>query len=132
MLSKRQLQVGEVVKRNFSLVLQQEGPYIYGDEVLVTVTSVRMSPDMGIAKIYLSIFNNENKQEVMLLLEEQTHRLRQLLAERVKRHVRRIPYIEMYIDDTLDEMYRLKNVFKDLRADNQMGDDADTTISEES
>lgn len=125
MLSKRQLQVGELVKRNFSVVLQQEGPYIYGMEVLVTITSVRMSPDMGIAKVYLSIFNNENKQEVLMMLQENKLRLRQLLAERLRKHVRRIPHVEMYIDETLDEMYRLKNLFNDLREDQQMGSDSE-------
>ncbi|MEM0994992.1 MAG: ribosome-binding factor A, partial [Bacteroidota bacterium] len=82
-MSKRQLQVAETIKRNFSIVLQQEGAYIYGAEVLVTVTSVKMSPDMGIAKIYLSVYNTEDKQSVILQLEEQYHQLRQSLATRV-------------------------------------------------
>ena len=55
--TKRMLQVGELVKRNISIVLQQEGSYYYGTEALVTVTSVKMSSDMGIAKVYLSIYN---------------------------------------------------------------------------
>ena len=66
METKRQMQAAELVKRNFSLVLQQEGSYIYGVEPLVTVTGVKMSPDLGQAKIYLSVFNTENKQAVFL------------------------------------------------------------------
>jgi len=120
--SKRQLQIGELVKRNFSVVLQQEGRYIYGNEVLVTVTNVRMSTDLGLAKIYLSIFNTLDKQSTILLLEQEAHRLRQLLAHRIKKHVRRIPHISMYEDETLDEMYKLNNLFDKLHADNQMGE----------
>ena len=122
MESKRQLQVAELIKRNFGLLLQQEGAYIYGDEPLVTVTSVKISPDFGIAKIYLSVYNTENKQAVILELEDNHTRLRQILAQRIRKQVRRIPDIELYLDDTLDEMYRLNALFNRLEEENQMGD----------
>ena len=122
MESVRQKQAAEMVKRHFSTLLQQEGSYIYGDQVLVTVTNVKMTPDFGLAKIYLSIYNTENKQEVMLELEENIVRLRQGLAARVRKHIRRIPDIALYIDDTLDEVYRLNEVFDRLEREGQMGD----------
>ena len=105
----------------FSQVLQQEGRPIYGQQALVTVTNVYMSPDLGIAKIYLSIFNVENKQEIVILLEKETKILKQRLSQRLKKHVRRVPEIRLFMDDTLDEMYHLSTVFDKLRADNQMG-----------
>lgn len=123
MESKRQKQVAEVIKRNFGLLLQQEGEYIYGAEVLVTVTGVKMTPDFGIAKIYLSVYNTENKQAVIIAMEEQQHRLRQILASRIRKKVRRIPDIAFYLDETLDEMYRLNELFSRLEKDNQMGKD---------
>jgi ribosome-binding factor A len=121
MESKRQLQVAELIKRNFGLVLQQEGGYIYGPEPLVTVTNVKISPDFSIAKIYLSIYNTENKQAVILEMEEATSRLKQSLTQRVRKHIRRIPDIAFYMDDTLDEMYRLNDLFNRLHQENQMG-----------
>lgn len=123
METKRQRQVAELVKRNFSMVLQQEGSYLYGPEPLVTVTGVKVTPDFGLAKIYLSIYNTENKQAVILQMEEEVVRLRQALAHRIRKHVRRIPEVAFYIDDTLDEMYRVNALFDRLRKDNQMGDD---------
>ncbi|MEL6721115.1 MAG: 30S ribosome-binding factor RbfA [Bacteroidota bacterium] len=123
MKSKRQLQVAEQIKRNFGIILQQEGSYIYGVETLVTVTSVKMSPDFGIAKIYLSVYNTEDKQSVILLMEEQYPRLRQSLGNRLRKHMRRIPELQFYLDDTLDEMYRLRELFGKLEDDNQMGKD---------
>lgn len=123
METKRQLQVGELIKRNFSLVLQQEGRYIYGDEALVTVTQVKMSSDLGLAKIYLSVFNTENKQAVIIQLEQENSRLRKILSQRIRKHVRRIPYIDVYQDDTLDEMWQLNSLFDKLRADKQMGEE---------
>jgi len=120
--TKRMLQVGELVKRNISYVLQQEGSYYYGNEALVTVTTVKMSSDMGIAKVYLSIYNTENKQAILLGIEEYSHQIKQSFAQRVRKQMRRIPRLDFYEDETLDEMYRLNKVFGDLKSQNQMGD----------
>lgn len=123
METKRQKQAAELVKRNFSLVLQQEGTYIYGPEPLVTVTGVKITPDLSLAKIYLSVFNTENKQAVLLEMEEEMIRLRQSLAYRIRKHIRRIPEISFFADDTLDEMYRVDNLFNRLYQNNQMGEE---------
>ncbi len=126
----RQRQVAELIKRNFSLVLQQEGSYVYGTEALVTVTNVKMTPDFSLAKIYLSVYNTENKQEVLLEMEESIVRLKQALAYRLKKQMRRIPDINFYLDDTLDEMYRLRQLFKKLHDENQMGSGEEETEEE--
>jgi ribosome-binding factor A len=111
--SKRQLQVAELIKRNFSMVLQQEGNYIY-DDALVTVTNVKVTPDLSLAKIYLSVYNTDNKQAVLLKLEDQHYRLKQVFSQRIRKHIRRIPEFALYIDETLDEMYRLDALFDRL------------------
>ena len=108
--SKRQRQVGEMIRRHFGSVLMAEGSYIYG-RALVTVTNVIMSSDLGQAKIYLSVYNTENKQEVMLMMDEHVIPLRKALSQRIKKHVRRIPRIAFYIDETVDEMYRIDQMF---------------------
>jgi len=115
MTSKRQLQVAEVLKRNFSYVLQEEGRLIY-DDALVTVTNVVVTPDLSLAKIYLSVYNTENKQAVLLKLEEQYHHLKQAFHYRLRKQIRRSPAFTMYLDDTLDEMYRLDALFKNLNS----------------
>lgn len=112
-----------MIKRHFSVLLQQEGGYIYGTEAFVTVTNVKMTPDFGTAKIYLSIFNTENKQEVILEMEDKYVRLKQALAARIGKQMRRMPELKFYIDDTLDEMYQVDTLFQRLEADNQMGRD---------
>lgn len=112
--TKRMRQVAELIKRNFGTVLQSQGGYIYGTEAFVTVTEVKMSPDFGIARIYLSVFNIDDKHNVILEMEQEYSRLRQELGNRLKRHVRRIPNLQFYLDDTLDEMYRLNTLFDGL------------------
>lgn len=123
MESKRQRQVAEMIKRNFSIVLQQEGSYIYGPEPLVTVTEVQPTPDLSQAKIYVSIWNTDNKQAVLLQMQEDHQRLKSGLAYRLKRHIRRIPNISFYIDETLDEINRVDNIFDKLDRDNQLPED---------
>ncbi len=113
MESKRQSQVAEMIKRNFSLVLQDEGSYIYKN-ALVTVTQVSMSPDLSYAKIYLSVYNRDDKAAAIQEMNEGKIRLRRSLGTRIRKHIRRIPEIDFFLDDTLDEMYRLNNLFDEI------------------
>lgn len=122
MESKRQKQVAETIRRNFGEVLLQDGSYMYKD-ALVTVTKVMVTPDLSLAKIYLSVYNTIDKNEVLLLLRDQVNPLRQSLSSRIRKKVRRIPEIDLYLDDTLDEMYRLNALFDKLEAEKQMGEE---------
>ena len=115
----RQSQIAELIKRNFSVVLQEEGSLIYGREGLVTVTEVQMTPDFGLARIYLSIFGTENKQGILLMMNQENTAFRTALGKRIKSQVRRIPHIEFFVDETMDEMYRIDQMFKKIEHDEQ-------------
>jgi ribosome-binding factor A len=90
---------------------------------MVTVTSVNVTPDLALAKVYLSIFNSENKQAVLLELEAAIHEVKKNLYNRIRKHVRRVPDIVFYLDDTLDEIHKVDEMMRKLREDNQMGSD---------
>lgn len=122
MESIRQKQIGELIRRQFSMILTEEGKYIYGD-VLVTVTGVKMSPDLGLAKIYLSIFNSDHHQEIILMMEEHYARLKQALHQKLRKQLRIMPEMRFYIDDTLTEVYRLEALFKKLHDEKQFGEE---------
>lgn len=113
MESKKQKQVGELIRRHFGTVLYQEGSYIYGS-AMVTVTQVKMSSDLGIAKIYLSVYNAEDKQAIVDQMRDNIHRLRQGLAHRIKSHVRRIPRVTFYLDEMVDEMYKVDELLSKI------------------
>lgn len=108
MESIRQKQVGELIRRYFSMILTEEGSMIYGRDKLVTVTGVKMTPDLLIAKVYISVYGTENKQEVILEMEDNYPRLRQALGAKIGKQMRRMPSLEFYLDDTIDEMYRVE------------------------
>jgi ribosome-binding factor A len=117
----RQRQVGELIRRYFGMILTEEGSLIYGRDKLVTVTAVKMTPDLLLANIYISVYGTENKQEVVLELEDNYVRLRQALSSKVGKQMRRVPDIQFHIDDTIDEMYRVEALLNRVsQEDNNM------------
>lgn len=120
--TKRMNQIAATIQRELSVVLQRKGSYIYGN-ALVTVTKVKMSPDLGLARVYLSVYNVQDKQTVVEMVKYNLQTIRQELASRVKRHMRRVPLLEFFEDDTLDEMERIKELFDKIDSEkNQKGD----------
>ncbi len=112
--SKRQLQSAELIKRNLSVVFQQEGSFIFGN-ALITVTDVKITPDLSQAKIYLSLYNVVDKNALLEKIINHTHVLKQALAHRIKSHIRRIPQIHFFMDETVDEMYRVDSLFQNMK-----------------
>ena len=112
------------------MVLMEEGSNIF-DKAMVTVTRAVVSPDMQNAKIYLSIFNTEHKQEIMIAMDENIYRLRHALATKVGKQLRRIPELKFFLDESLDEFFRMDQILNKLRSENQMGSDEDKAGTEE-
>jgi len=69
---------------------------------LISVTKVRVSPDLGTARVYLSIFPNTHQNNIMQYVEEHHGHLRNELAQRVKQQLRVIPDLHYHLDDSLD------------------------------
>lgn len=74
MESKRQQQVGNLIKQNLSEVFQREGSYFYG-KAFVTIYEVKMTPDLYIARIYLSIYNTD-KTETLEMIKSNAHAIK--------------------------------------------------------
>jgi ribosome-binding factor A len=121
--SVRQRQIAENIRREMSAVFQLEGRNIYGQQALVTITGVRITPDLGTARIYLSVFNAPSTKEAVLdQINENHYRLRSTLTPRIRSLVRRIPTIEFFLDDTLDEVEKLDRLFDEIKKqDGQIG-----------
>jgi len=103
--------VAALVKREMSLIFQQNMSSLFHG-LMITVTSVRISPDMGVAKIYLSFFPTEKKKEGMKRVSEMNTNLRRLLAERVGKQLRKIPELQFFIDDSLDYFEEIDRLLK--------------------
>ncbi len=70
--------------------------------VLVSVSAVRVTPDLSLAKVYLSIFPSERAQEILDNIKAQTKTVRYDLAQAVKSILRKCPDLQFYLDDSLD------------------------------
>ena len=114
MESKRQLQIASIVKRNISELLQQEDIYFYGSTPFVPVTDVKMTSDLGIAKIYLSVFNVKDEEQVVKQLCKNMKRVKHVMGRKLARHIRKMPNYAFYVDDMLDAMEHVDKIFNDL------------------
>jgi ribosome-binding factor A len=99
MESTRQLKVGRLIQKELSSVFVKEGQTLYG-KILVSITVVRMSPDLSVAKIYLSIFPNEKSPEVLKIINENKSKVRHWLGQKTKGQMRIIPELIFYFDDS--------------------------------
>ncbi len=80
--------------------------------VLVSVSIVRVSPDLGIAKAYLSVFPSEKGNEIVETLNQNSKNIRFELGNRVRHQLRIIPELRFYIDDSLDYIEHIDNLLK--------------------
>ena len=80
--------------------------------VMVTVTNVRVSPDLSVAKAYLSIFPSERGEEMMGNIERNGKSIRYELGTRVGQQLRRIPELAFFLDDSLDYLENIDSLLK--------------------
>ncbi|MBN1300991.1 MAG: 30S ribosome-binding factor RbfA [Melioribacteraceae bacterium] len=89
---------------------------------LITITSVKVSPDVKIAKVYVSVFDKGLREHILEKLNEIKSLIRGQLAQRV-RNMRRIPELNFYLDDTLDYVEKIENIFKEIHKDDNKTDE---------
>lgn len=80
--------------------------------LMISVTQVRVSPDLGLAKAYLSFFPVNKRVEGLQQVEEKNHHIRKLLAERIGKQIRKIPELSFFIDDSLDYAEEIERLLK--------------------
>ena len=110
METTRQQKIARLLQRELSELFRLQTQAMHG--TLVTVSAVRVSPDLSIAKGYLSIFPSEKQTEVMKLLEEQKKQLRGELGHKVAKQLRIVPDLDFYLDGTLDYAEHIDELLK--------------------
>ena len=109
--STRQQKVGRELQRDLAEIIRSKGMAAFGG-AMVTVSEVRVSPDLSIAKVYVSIFPSDKQQEVMKLLEENNKALRGELGRKVAKQLRIVPELDFYLDATLDYVEHIEELLK--------------------
>jgi len=99
--TKRQEKVSKLLQRDFAEIFQKEAQLFKG--ALITVTKVRVSPDLSFAKVYLSIFiPGGDAPEIMKSIQNQSSNFRYALGKKIKNQVKKIPEVAFFLDDSLD------------------------------
>ena len=98
--SKRLSKVERLIQKELGDIFQKQTQAMHG--TLVSVSAIRVSPDLGVAKAYLSIFPSEKGNELLEAIRTNTKAIRYELGQRVRTQLRVIPELSFYIDDSLD------------------------------
>lgn len=109
--STRQLKVGREIQKAMAEILRSKGMAAFGGS-MVTVSEVRISPDLSIAKIYVSIFPSEKADAVMGILNENMKSYRGELGKIVAKQFRIIPELVFYLDTSLDYAEHIDELLK--------------------
>jgi ribosome-binding factor A len=110
MESKRQQKFAGVIQQDLAAIFQREGMN-YLPNTLITITKVRVTPDLALARVFLSFFNNSNSQSALQNIKLHANEIRYKLGARIKDQVRIIPQLEFFVDDTGDYVERMDKLF---------------------
>ncbi|MBX7227399.1 MAG: 30S ribosome-binding factor RbfA [Chitinophagales bacterium] len=123
MESIRQKQVAKLIQVVMSDIFREEAHEIL-EHSLVTVAHVRLTPDLSVARIYLSIYNTGalKPEDILGYITFNNKQIRGILGKKIRNKVRHIPNIEFFLDDTLDEVFKLEELFKEIRDKENKGE----------
>ena len=111
METTRQQKISRLIQKELSDMFQKETQSFRG--VLVSVSAVRISPDLSVARGYLSIFPSERAEEILKNINTNARTLRFELGKRVRHQLRIIPELKFFIDDSLDYLDHIDALLKE-------------------
>lgn len=114
--SKRQKQVAGLLKEELSLIFQKLGLGML-DGGMVSISSVKVTPDLYDARIYCSLFQVKDPKATMKKIEERSWEIKKELVSRVKNQLRSMPLLTFFQDDTLDYVFKMEEIFKKINED---------------
>lgn len=110
MQETRQNRVCRLLQKELSLIFQSQTRSMHG--VMVSVTRVKISPDLGICTAYLSIFPSEQGDELLENIRQNAATIRYDLGKKIRNQLRIIPELRFFIDDSLDYMEKIDELLK--------------------
>ena len=110
METTRQNKISRLIQKELSEIFLLQTKSMNG--VLVSVSAVRITPDMSIARVYLSVFPSERSQEIVKNINDNKKSIRYELGTRVRHQLRIIPELKFFVDDSLDYAERIDELLK--------------------
>lgn len=115
MENRRQSKMASLLKQTMGEILLKEAKSHIGSNVLVSITQVKISPDLSIARFYLSVFGGEDPQMSVDILNTTSYEWRKKMGSELRHHLRKIPEIEFFMDDSIEYAQKMNDLFKDLK-----------------
>lgn len=119
---KRQKQIAGLLNQEVNLIFQRLGLNMI-DGGMVSISSVKVTPDLLEARFYLSFFQVKDAEQCLKKIEDRHHEIKKLLAAKVRHQLRSIPVLKFFQDDTLDTVFRLEEIFNKIKNDQSAGDE---------
>lgn len=113
MESKRQQKFSRLLQRELAEIFQREVTHFFQGNY-ISVSVVRVSPDLGVAKVYLSLVLPGDSKAVLAQVRENTKAVRTALAQRIKKQVRVIPELVFFLDDSAEYAAKMDKIISDL------------------
>ena len=113
METKRQQKFSRLIQKEIAEIFQRDVTHLFHG-AFISVSVVRVSPDLGVAKIYLSLLLGGDSKAVLQEIRENTKVIRQALAQRIKNQVRVIPNLIFYLDDSAEYAAHMDKIITDL------------------
>ncbi len=118
METKRQQKFARMIQKELGIIFQQNAKNILG-HAFITVTMVRISPDLSIAKVYLSIMMVDDKEAFIRDLTEKKNQIRKELGQRIGKISRIVPDLQFFLDDSVDYAQHIEQILKDINSSNK-------------
>lgn len=113
---KRQKQVGGLLHEYVTDIFQRLGLSMLNGG-MVSVSSVKITPDLLEARVYLSFFQVKDPEAAMKKIEERAWEIKKELVIRIKHQLRRVPEMKYFTDDTLDNVFKMEELFKKINGE---------------
>lgn len=111
--SKRQKQIGGLLNEELNDIFRRMGLNML-DGGMISISSVKITPDLLEARVYLSLFQVKDADAAMKKIEDKAWDVKRELAARVKQQLRRIPELKFFQDDTLDHVFKMEELFRQI------------------
>jgi len=119
---KRQKQVGGLILEELNKIFQRLGLNMI-DGGMVSISSVKITPDLLEARIYLSFFQVADAKTALKKIEERRWEIKKELGNRVRQQLRRIPETKYFIDETLEQVFKMEELFKQIKGPGPVKDE---------
>jgi ribosome-binding factor A len=113
---KRQKQIAGLLNEEMNVIFQRLGLNMI-DGGMVSISSVKVTPDLHEARFYLSFFQVKDVKEALKKIDERHHDIKRELVSRVRHQVRSIPVLKFFQDDTLEHVFRMEELFKKISSE---------------